>query len=43
MSDHIHYWHGGGALTYHIVHPDGSYERKVAALSALAAAARTLY
>jgi predicted cupin superfamily sugar epimerase len=29
MSDHIHYWHGGGALTYHIVHPDGRYERSV--------------
>ena len=29
MSDHIHYWHGGGALTYHLVHPDGSYERCV--------------
>jgi len=29
MSDHIHYWHGGGSLTYHVVHPDGSYERKV--------------
>ena len=29
MSDHIHYWHGGGSLTYHLVHPDGSYECKV--------------
>ena len=29
MSDHIHYWHGGGSLTYHIVHPDGTYERQV--------------
>jgi len=29
MSDHIHYWHGGGALTYHVVNPDGSHERTV--------------
>eukprot|EP00326_Haptolina_ericina_P024605 CAMPEP_0181181972 /NCGR_PEP_ID=MMETSP1096-20121128/7631_1 /TAXON_ID=156174 ORGANISM="Chrysochromulina ericina, Strain CCMP281" /NCGR_SAMPLE_ID=MMETSP1096 /ASSEMBLY_ACC=CAM_ASM_000453 /LENGTH=122 /DNA_ID=CAMNT_0023270529 /DNA_START=56 /DNA_END=424 /DNA_ORIENTATION=+ len=29
MSDHIHYWHAGSSLTYHIVHPDGSYERQV--------------
>ena len=29
MSDHIHYWHGGGSLTYHVVHPDGRYERHV--------------
>jgi predicted cupin superfamily sugar epimerase len=29
MSDHIHYWHGGGSLAYHVVHPDGRYEKIV--------------
>ncbi|KAL1522627.1 hypothetical protein AB1Y20_017608 [Prymnesium parvum] len=29
MSDHVHYWHGGGSLTYHVVHPNGCYERLV--------------
>lgn len=24
MSDHVHYWHGGGELTYHVVEPNGT-------------------
>jgi len=29
-SDHVHYWHGGGALTYHVVDPaTGAYTRAV--------------
>jgi predicted cupin superfamily sugar epimerase len=24
MSDHVHYWHGGGALTYRVISPDGT-------------------
>jgi len=25
-SDHVHYFHAGAALTYHIIHPDGRLE-----------------
>ena len=28
-SDHVHYHHGGGGVTYHVTRPDGTYERKV--------------
>ena len=29
-SDHVHYWHGGGALTYHVVDPaTGAHTRTV--------------
>ena len=27
-SDHVHYHHAGGRVTYHLVHADGTYERK---------------
>jgi len=27
MSDHVHYWHGGSSITYHVIHPDGKYEK----------------
>mmetsp|Transcript_17472 Transcript_17472/g.33419 ORF Transcript_17472/g.33419 Transcript_17472/m.33419 type:complete len:627 (+) Transcript_17472:131-2011(+) len=27
-SDHIHYYHGGGGITYMIIHPDGTFEKQ---------------
>merc|ERR1712216_182257 len=27
-SDHVHYHHAGGAVTYHLVSADGTYERR---------------
>lgn len=29
QSDHIHYYHHGAPLTYHLVHADGSYQRRI--------------
>jgi len=28
-SDHVHYHHAGGAVTYHLAREDGTYERRV--------------
>ena len=28
-SDHVHYHHAGGAVTYHLARSDGTYERRV--------------
>lgn len=28
-SDHVHYHHAGGAVTYHLARADGTYERRV--------------
>jgi len=28
-SDHVHYWHGGGAYEYLVLHPGGRLERQV--------------
>ena len=28
-SPHVHYWHAGGPITYHLIHPDGWHETQV--------------
>ena len=29
LSPHVHYWHAGASIAYHLLRPDGTYERKV--------------